>query len=378
MPGRDPFRDPIPTTLHEIEMDIDYWTQRLGEGQAGSDWEYQVQTRLTKLNRAKERKTPQPIQDEHSPNNTVPVELDVFISHSSRDEQIAGQLVKLIRSALNLKAPRIRCTSVDGYRLPSGISINEQLRKEIHGSAAFVALLTPNSLSSTFVLFELGARWGAGSHLFPLLSGDNTEKLLKGPLAALAALRCDSGPQMHQFVDELAAALGREKESAAVYEEFITALVEQSKQSRLQLGAKGASSQQRSLHNSQADTWVKLRGEIGHSVKWNSSWIDLATPVALKAGDRVRLQLEGSKGNARAVIVRLLENGKDPNQPTGILTDKGIEVPEDQMIEVEVPRNFSQVVQLSVHGGTRAWSYYLGHLNGPARLAVAWVSSTNS
>jgi hypothetical protein len=144
MSDRDPFLEPIPTVAEGIEKDIDYWTGRLGEGQAGSDWEYSVQTRLAKLNRAKQRLSsntgsgPLAAQTPRTPKD-----LDVFISHSSRDEEIAKRLITLIRSALNLPATSIRCTSVDGYRLPTGISTDERLRQEIHDSVAFIALLTP-------------------------------------------------------------------------------------------------------------------------------------------------------------------------------------------------------------------------------------------
>jgi len=42
---------------------------------------------------------------------------DVFIGHGSGDARIAIPLAELLRSALNIPAGRIRCTSVDRYRL---------------------------------------------------------------------------------------------------------------------------------------------------------------------------------------------------------------------------------------------------------------------
>ena len=75
--------------------------------------------------------------------NRVMAEIDVFISHSSRDEEMARRLITLIRAALILPSDRIRCTSVDGFRLPAGISINEMLRQEIYDSKAFIVIITP-------------------------------------------------------------------------------------------------------------------------------------------------------------------------------------------------------------------------------------------
>ena len=67
--------------------------------------------------------------------------IDVFISHSSQDMALAERVVDLLRSALNLRADGIRCTSVEGYRLPVGADSDEQLREELLGARAFVGIL---------------------------------------------------------------------------------------------------------------------------------------------------------------------------------------------------------------------------------------------
>lgn len=53
--GRDPNLETIPQPVEELEVDIDYWTSRLGERPTGSDWEYWVETRLKKLDRVRLR-----------------------------------------------------------------------------------------------------------------------------------------------------------------------------------------------------------------------------------------------------------------------------------------------------------------------------------
>jgi hypothetical protein len=156
-------------------------------------------------------------------------DLNVFISHSSRDAGIAKLLITLIRSALNLSSETIRCTSVNGFRLPAGIPTDEMLRKEIHKSRVFIALITPISIKSTYVLFELGARWGAQKPMIPLLASGANSKHLKGPLSAINVLSCDDPAQLHQFIDDLASVLQMPHDRATAYQKSIDELVEESR-----------------------------------------------------------------------------------------------------------------------------------------------------
>jgi Mu transposase-like protein/TIR domain-containing protein len=150
--------------------------------------------------------------------------IDVFISHSNEDAPLAEMLVDLLRSALNLGAETIRASSVDGYRLPGGAEVDEQLRDELLGAPIFIGIVSPLSLSSAYVLFELGARWGAGTQLIPLLAPGMTAHALPGPIAGLNALRCESPPQLHQLVQQVGKVLRTISESPAVYQAKIDAI----------------------------------------------------------------------------------------------------------------------------------------------------------
>jgi hypothetical protein len=149
----------------------------------------------------------------------------LFISHSSHDVELTTLVAQLLSTALGLRASSIRCTSVDGYRLPGGADTDTQLRQEALAADAFVGIVSPQSLESAYVLFELGARWGAQRHLAPLLGPGMRPHALRGPLAGLNALSCENASDLHQLVHEIGKHAGAEPEPPAVYQRHIEAIV---------------------------------------------------------------------------------------------------------------------------------------------------------
>ncbi len=154
-----------------------------------------------------------------------PTDLAVFVSHSSADSVLARTCVELLEKALKLRASQIRCTSVTGYGLAAGADTNEQLRQEIFGASAFIALITPTSAKSAFVLFELGARWGAKLHLAPVLASGADPAFLGGPLAGINALSLNEKGQVLQLVEDIARHLALPLEPMASFQRAVAATV---------------------------------------------------------------------------------------------------------------------------------------------------------
>ncbi len=141
----------------------------------------------------------------------------IFISHSSRDTQTASALIDLLTRALALRSESIRCTSVAGFELDAGANAENQLKAEVVASEVLISLISEHSLQSTYVMFELGARWGFGRPLIPILVGAILPGDLRAPLSALHAVRGDSEERVHSLLDTVAKHLGAVVERPSAY-----------------------------------------------------------------------------------------------------------------------------------------------------------------
>lgn len=153
----------------------------------------------------------------------------IFISHSSIDANLANLILELLRFALNISSKEIRCTSVDGYRLSGGADVEDTLKTEVLNTDILIGLISEKSFDSAYVLFELGARWGTGKKLIPLLASGIEANKLKGPIIGYNALSCKSNSQLHQLVENIAESLNLEVENPSSYQNKIDAIIEYSK-----------------------------------------------------------------------------------------------------------------------------------------------------
>jgi hypothetical protein len=159
-----------------------------------------------------------------TPNQSEPVtkpEVLVLISHSSKDADAAAALVEYLRAGLLIN--KIRCSSVDGYRLPAGVNTEAQLKAEVNSAEVMIGLITPNSLASAYVMFELGARWGVGKFMIPLLAGATTQ-MIREPLSLLNSLRADNDSQLHQLIGDVGKELRITAQEPATYVKQLAAL----------------------------------------------------------------------------------------------------------------------------------------------------------
>jgi len=92
-----------------------------------------------------------------------------FLSHKETDSEIAKAAVELLLESLDISPDDIFCSSVPGHTLKFGTTIESQIREGLQEGDVFLALLTKDSIRSTWVLFELGAAWALNRLAIPIM-----------------------------------------------------------------------------------------------------------------------------------------------------------------------------------------------------------------
>lgn len=153
-------------------------------------------------------------------------DLDIFISHSHKDKEIAKLIADLIAKAFNLTNDKIRCTSAAGYKFRGGTKTMETLRSEVEKSKLLIVLISENSVKSHYVLFELGARWGLQMSYIPLFYNEEGASLLPGPLSNIIGLSMSDNSDMHQFITDVSDEINVAPQLPKVYNQLINEVVD--------------------------------------------------------------------------------------------------------------------------------------------------------
>lgn len=134
----------------------------------------------------------------------------LFVSHAAADQDLAADLIGLVRESVDIARQEIRCTSVPGYNLGIARHIPTVLLEELEDSTIVLAVITRNSLQSGWVMMELGAAWSK-KKLWIVLDGDVGIEELPPPLREYHLLRLSEKSDLVQLTHAIAARLGRRK-----------------------------------------------------------------------------------------------------------------------------------------------------------------------
>lgn len=89
----------------------------------------------------------------------------LFLSHASRDQWIARQMVRLIEEATGGRVE----VFLDERSIEGGDSIPASIHRAINDCDELVVLLSPSSVDRPWVLIELGAAWGLSKRVVAII-----------------------------------------------------------------------------------------------------------------------------------------------------------------------------------------------------------------
>jgi hypothetical protein len=115
----------------------------------------------------------------------------VFISHSARDSWIARMMAEKV-SALGAEA------WLDVKDLEGGDVITRKILDGLDACQEAVVLVSPNSVGSQWVVFEIGAVWGQHKRITPILNNVSFEAI--APLKEVKAIDLN---EFDRFLTEL-------------------------------------------------------------------------------------------------------------------------------------------------------------------------------
>ncbi|HEX9424379.1 MAG TPA: toll/interleukin-1 receptor domain-containing protein [Pyrinomonadaceae bacterium] len=92
--------------------------------------------------------------------------IKVFVSYAMEDSGQAAELMSQLARQPNFQ---IFTTS----KISAGQNWRSRIKKELSQSDYFLVLLSPTSVQSKWVQFELGAAWGLNKFIIPVVTGQD-------------------------------------------------------------------------------------------------------------------------------------------------------------------------------------------------------------
>ncbi|MBL7933728.1 MAG: toll/interleukin-1 receptor domain-containing protein [Bacteroidia bacterium] len=95
---------------------------------------------------------------------------DIFISHSSKDEDLVKSFInKILVAGLNIDKERIFCTAAENMGIKSGNDFRKEVKNRLIQSKYIIQIITTNYKNSEICLNEMGAAWALTDCVVPFI-----------------------------------------------------------------------------------------------------------------------------------------------------------------------------------------------------------------
>lgn len=131
-----------------------------------------------------------------------PLKKNVFISHSSKDKQLAKEVTNLLE-ALGIPSDVIFNSSMPGYGVKPGEDWVETLKAKISTEGVVISLISENYYNSAVSLCEMGATWVLSKSHFPIVLPPLKFEDIKGVIPTKHAIMVNDSERWSELKDEL-------------------------------------------------------------------------------------------------------------------------------------------------------------------------------
>jgi hypothetical protein len=113
-----------------------------------------------------------------SAKNKAKKDVHIFLSYASEDKNRAAELINQLA-----QRPNLHVFTAD--KMSAGEDWQSRIKKELSASDFFLVLLSPTSIQSKWVQFELGAAWGLNKFIIPVVTSHDLVNKIPVELAGL-------------------------------------------------------------------------------------------------------------------------------------------------------------------------------------------------
>jgi TIR domain-containing protein len=126
----------------------------------------------------------------------------IFISHSSKDMKLVGELIDLIET-IGVDSKDIFCSSFEGYGVSLGENFLERLRNELNNNVLVIFVLSQNFYESPICLCEMGATWIKTNEHIPILIPPFDYEKIKGVIQNIHGLKINEPLKLNLLKERL-------------------------------------------------------------------------------------------------------------------------------------------------------------------------------
>ena len=141
----------------------------------------------------------------------------IFISHSSEDKEIVGELIALIEG-MGVKSEQIFFSLFEGYGIKLGANWLDAIREELTEETLVLFVLTTNFYNSHMCQCELGAVWANTLEHIPILVPPLTTKDLEYILRNHQSMVITDKDKLNSLNDQVTEWMGISQNKVSIWQ----------------------------------------------------------------------------------------------------------------------------------------------------------------